>query len=456
MGGSRQHHGQASSVGVAASAPVNPSFLNPGAMSSNEGFQLGVGSKDTLDDSDVNTARPPNFAFPRLAAPKAELDDNTARTPIARRGHHSPHGSANAPSRRSPSPFREAKPPSTPPSAAKSRGIRIPPDINIPPSGAHIPSPLPSGVAVATPVDASSGMPSISVDRQALALRGEEEGPRPASRARKGASPMNFQFPPPSRSATPARDRDTAGPSAPIPTRPRTPSGKEPPIRLGREPQEGLTPPKALNFHHPASRSMDSPRTAGHVTSSSGLGKPLGSSHGLGRSQTAGVFGSQSDSEAFGTHVDGTRLAPARPLQLKRQASMETGLSLGRNMGLRDGLHTSSNSTASASTSISSATSVSMGYGPLIQPLNYAALLTGDDVQTELARVVEDLRTWLTVVETGLNGVLEATSVPLPSLQDGIFAEDGMEGDSLAADESYEVEGHDYEEGVMQEGLSTV
>ncbi|KIO25339.1 hypothetical protein M407DRAFT_92790 [Tulasnella calospora MUT 4182] len=97
-----------------------------------------------------------------------------------------------------------------------------------------------------------------------------------------------------------------------------------------------------------------------------------------------------------------------------------------------------------------------MGYGPLIQPLNYAALLTGDDVQTELARVVEDLRTWLTVVETGLNGVLEATSVPLSSLQDGMLAEDGMEADSLVADESYDAEGHDYEEGVMQEGLSTV
>lgn len=340
MGGSRQHHGQASSVGVAASAPVNPSFLNPGAMSSNDGFQLGTGPRDALDDSDVNTARPPNFAFPgpRLAAPKTELDDNTARTPIARRGHHSPHGSANAPSRRSPSPFREAKSPPTPPSVTKSRGIRIPPDINIPPSGVHIPSPLPSGIAT-PPAEATSGMPSISVDRQALASRGEEEASRPASRARKGASPMNFQFPPPSRSATPARDRDVAGPSAPIPTRPRTPSGKEPPIRLGREPQEGLTPPKALNFHHPASRSMDSPRITGHAASSGGLGKPPGSSHALGRSQTAGVFGSQSDSEAFGGHVDGTRLAPARPLQLKRQASVETGLSLGRNLGLRDGLH---------------------------------------------------------------------------------------------------------------------
>lgn len=255
---------------------------------------------------------------------------------------------------------------------------------------------------------------------------------------------------------------------------------------------------------------MDSPRVATHAASSTGLGKPLGSGYALGRPQTAGMFGSQSDSEAFGSHVDGTRLAPARPLQLKRQASVETGLSLGRNVGLRDGLHlggfaphlagvggdfpppspsggispltrtfgsfsqshmdspqtdgsganvsilTSSNSTTSASTSISSATSISMGYGPLVQPFNYATLLTGDDVQTELARVVEDLKTWLTVVETGLNGVLEATSIPLPSLNDSMVAEDGTEGDSFLADESYDMEGHDYEEGVMPEGLSTM
>lgn len=70
--------------------------------------------------------------------------------------------------------------------------------------------------------------------------------------------------------------------------------------------------------------------------------------------------------------------------------------------------------------------------------------------------MVEDLRTWLTVVETGLNGVLEATSVPLLSLQDDMVAEDGVEGDTLVADESFDMEGHDYEEGVMQEGLSTI
>ncbi|KAG8985286.1 hypothetical protein FRB90_004836, partial [Tulasnella sp. 427] len=405
-------------------------------------------------------------------------------------GSRQHHGQAS----RSPSPFKEAKSPPTPPSVTKSRGIRIPLDINIPLPGAHIPSPLPSAMAT-PPADVNAGMPSISVDRQ-------EEPLRPGSRARKGASPMNFQFP---RSATPARDREPAGSSAAIPTRPRTPSSKDPPIRLGREPQEGLTPPKALNFHHPASRSMDSPRLATHATPSTGLGKSIGS-HALGRSQTAGVFGSQSDSEAFGSHVDGTRLAPARPLVLKRQASVETGLSLGRNGGLRDGLHlgvfvphlpsigggelpppspsggispltrafgsfsqghmdspqtdgsganTSSNSTASASTSISSATSISTGYGPPIQPFNYAALLTGDDVQTELARVVEDLKTWLTVVETGLNGVLEATNIPLPALRDGLVMEDEVEGDSWVADESYDLEGHEYEESIMQEELPT-
>lgn len=33
--------------------------------------------------------------------------------------------------------------------------------------------------------------------------------------------------------------------------------------------------------------------------------------------------------------------------------------------------------------------------------------MTGDDVQSELAKVVEELATWLGVVENGLTGVLE-------------------------------------------------
>ncbi|KAG8928333.1 hypothetical protein FRC02_007057 [Tulasnella sp. 418] len=46
-------------------------------------------------------------------------------------------------------------------------------------------------------------------------------------------------------------------------------------------------------------------------------------------------------------------------------------------------------------------------YGPSIRPLDYSALLTSDDVHAELARSVEELSTWLNVVENGLNTVLE-------------------------------------------------
>lgn len=79
-----------------------------------------------------------------------------------------------------------------------------------------------------------------------------------------------------------------------------------------------------------------------------------------------------------------------------------------------------------------------MVYGPQVQPFNYSALMTADDVQVELAKVVEDLAVWLGVVETGLNGVLDAVG---QQGKDGLgFAGEAEEGD---VDDSYDFDALD-------------
>lgn len=329
--GSSRHGGQA--IGVAASAP-NPSFLNPGSAPGNSDF---LDPSSVPDDSGLSTARQPNFSFPRVVTPNAEYEDNTARLP-QRRGHHSPRGSA---ARRSPSPLKDFKSPPGSPSMIKAattfRDVRNNkgfPDIAIPPPG-HGSAPGSSG----SPADAAGGMPSISVGRAETPTRPDtsmssydDGSPKPQAKMKKAASPMNFQFPP--AGARPAK--------VSAPGRPHTPSSKENGSRLGTSFQEasilasqGLSPPKPLNLHHPASRSMDSPRSAVGPGPSTVLSPPM-----LGRSYTAAVYGSQSDSEALGKGLDGTRLVPGRSTPLKRQASVETGLSMGqqRNGGLREAL----------------------------------------------------------------------------------------------------------------------
>lgn len=347
--GSSRHGGQP--LGVAASAPSNPSFLSP-ALSSSSAMSSDptLVGKESLDDSDLHTARQTNFAFPRLAAPKAEFDDVTAKIP-ARRGHHSPRGSATAGNRRSPSPFKESKPPSTPP------GVKSPAEIIIPTpaSGSFMGA---TGGLPGSPADPRppfGGTPAISVGRAETPTRaafGEDGSPKASqTKLRKAASPMNFQFPPQpapggrsTKSHAGVRDREAMSSSPAPQSRPHTPSSKEP--RLGTSLKEtsvleahGLTPPKPLVVHHPASRSMDSPRTGGTTTAANGNGL-LAHPPPLGRSHTAAVYGSQSDSEALGGRVDNNRLNPGRPMALKRQASVETGLSLGglRTGALRDAL----------------------------------------------------------------------------------------------------------------------
>ena len=105
-------------------------------------------------------------------------------------------------------------------------------------------------------------------------------------------------------------------------------------------------------------------------------------------------------------------------------------------------LQTSSTSTTSASASISSTTSVSTAYGPPVQPFNYSILGTADDVQGELAKVVEDLATWLSVVENGLSGVLEGVGYG----RNGISADENAEGEYMAVDDSFDFEGEDDEQ----------
>lgn len=110
---------------------------------------------------------------------------------------------------------------------------------------------------------------------------------------------------------------------------------------------------------------------------------------------------------------------------------------------------TSSTSTNSASTSISSTTSMSTLYGPPVRSFDYGALLTADDVHGELAKVVEDLATWLGIVESGLTAVLDSvgptTGVSKYGLGPDIAVSEGEHG---LGDDSFEYSGIDEDDGV--------
>lgn len=91
-----------------------------------------------------------------------------------------------------------------------------------------------------------------------------------------------------------------------------------------------------------------------------------------------------------------------------------------------------------------------MVYGPPVQPLNYSALGTADDVQVELAKVVEDFAQWLGVVESGLSGVLEAVAHSGAAFGKG---DESGDLDSFVIDESYEFEDLEVEENGAQDVL---
>lgn len=350
LGSSRQHHGQPS-LGVAASAPSGGSFLaSANSISLPDTHESTSLSVKGPDDVTLNTARQPNFSFPRLTAPKTEFDDNTARAP-SRPGTHTPKGSGGGP-KRSPSPLSQVNSPPTPPAGRggsnykdlrNAKGVA---DLALPNASASTES-LPSGRT--TPANERAETPS----RPSTAMSSTEElSPKSTQpRTRNVASPMNFQFPPLARSgrsgtSNASRNQEFVTPTRQFTTsqsRPHTPVGTsvEKSTLLSRDPGisqfggkvagqsqgVGLTPPKMQG--HPISRSMDSARAGSHGGgSAAGLTPPVMGGR--------GGHGSQSDSEALGLG-EGTRLAPSRLFAVRRQASMEMGLGE-RNNALRDHL----------------------------------------------------------------------------------------------------------------------
>ncbi|KAJ7045412.1 Pkinase-domain-containing protein [Mycena alexandri] len=60
------------------------------------------------------------------------------------------------------------------------------------------------------------------------------------------------------------------------------------------------------------------------------------------------------------------------------------------------------------SSSLASISSIS-SVGPTIRPLDYAALITSESTHNELARTIDDLSQWLSIVENGLGNMLDMT-----------------------------------------------
>ncbi|KAF5385865.1 hypothetical protein D9615_002457 [Tricholomella constricta] len=57
--------------------------------------------------------------------------------------------------------------------------------------------------------------------------------------------------------------------------------------------------------------------------------------------------------------------------------------------------------------SLGTATASTPSLGPPVRPLNYSKLITDENTYSELARTIDDLTQWLTVVEVGLSGMLD-------------------------------------------------
>ncbi|KAG8882992.1 hypothetical protein FRB98_003371 [Tulasnella sp. 332] len=121
-----------------------------------------------------------------------------------------------------------------------------------------------------------------------------------------------------------------------------------------------------------------------------------------------------------------------------------------------------STSTTSASTSISSTTSMSTLYGPPVRSFDYGTLLTADDVHGELAKVVEDLSTWLGIVENGLTAVLESVVSSAAVANGGVNGKHMAVGPDISVSEGeeffddaldhYSVVDEDQEEGLGSTG----
>jgi protein-serine/threonine kinase len=71
---------------------------------------------------------------------------------------------------------------------------------------------------------------------------------------------------------------------------------------------------------------------------------------------------------------------------------------------------TSSKSVTQVAIDSPSTMSPRWGSGPPIRPLDYCQLLSSEDLHTELQRTVDDLASWLALVDQGLSAMLDTPS----------------------------------------------
>lgn len=91
------------------------------------------------------------------------------------------------------------------------------------------------------------------------------------------------------------------------------------------------------------------------------------------------------------------------------------------------------------SSSLTSSSSIT-DIGPAVRPLDYTTLITTESTQAELARTIDDLSQWLSVVEIGLSSMLDMTYANTieEEQEEGIPTDD--EFDEIPTDESMEAE----------------
>ncbi|KAH0589372.1 hypothetical protein H2248_005130 [Termitomyces sp. 'cryptogamus'] len=70
----------------------------------------------------------------------------------------------------------------------------------------------------------------------------------------------------------------------------------------------------------------------------------------------------------------------------------------------------------SRNTSLGNGTTITLPHGPSIRPLDYSKLFMADNTSSELARTIDDLVQWLTVVEVGLSGLLD--KIPADTIEE--------------------------------------
>ena len=59
--------------------------------------------------------------------------------------------------------------------------------------------------------------------------------------------------------------------------------------------------------------------------------------------------------------------------------------------------------------------------GPSVAPLDYIELISNNSASSELARTLDDLSQWLSVIELGLTGVLDNTFSDVIEEEDGFL-----------------------------------